>query len=161
MLTRRKLWGALIGALVMASMMVAAQAAPERSGGREAGFSYAGKYSEEVKYLLSQDQCPAWSTGANDDGTPLSPPKFDLTDDNIMRDKYIAAATTKAWAAEAYARIGKSDQAEPIAKSMMVDLKSAADLCGHQPTVDNPDKSVTAYITCEWLKARNYDGVDG
>lgn len=161
MVSQGKLLGIAVAAALLVGTLSPAQAAPERSGGREAGFSYAGKYAEEVKYLLNHKECPQWKTGPNEDGTPLVPPDFKLPANGAIRDAYIAAATMQAWAAEAYARTRQGGKAENAAKMMMVVLSQAADLCGDSGQVVPGGKELrTAYIECKWLKERNYKDVE-
>jgi hypothetical protein len=153
-------FGAVVGTILSLALLAPARAAPERSGGKEAGFSYSGKYAEEVKHLLGHERCPAWKTGPNEDGTPLVPPDFKLPEGGAVRDTYVAAATAQAWAAEAYARMGQKGKAENAAKMMMTSLKSATDLCGDGPVVGEEKKIVTGYIECNWLKKRNYANLE-
>jgi len=49
---------------------------------------------------------------------------------SCIRDTYVAAAVNYAWAAEAYYRLGKYDQAAAAAVQMNENLQYARALCG-------------------------------
>jgi len=83
--------------------------------------AYAGPYANYVSYLLAHD--PGW--------TATTPPPTHTQ--VCMRDAYVDAAATYAWAASAYAAQGNSAQAADSATQAYANLQNANSLCSNVP----------------------------
>lgn len=108
---------------------------------------YNGPYKSEVRRLLSKSptrwQTPTCLT-CNDGIPPQIPSEMPC-----MRDKYVYAALTYAWAAESYIRVGETDKATSAAKSMFGELQKADSLCSDAPGISGAQPCLTLEMwTC-------------
>lgn len=91
---------------------------------------YSGPHKEDVGKLLSAVK--GWRTNSSlttNDGIPPEVPV------SCIRDTYVAAAVSYAWAAEAYYRLGYTDKAEEMAGLMDENLYTVKQLCSNGPVV--------------------------
>jgi|SRR5581483_5620567 len=89
---------------------------------------YQGRHSREVQYLL--ERVDNWKLPSCATCTDLNPPDLPINPNSSQRDAHVDAAATMAFGAEAYAKIGKTEQADQAAETAHKELEQANSLCG-------------------------------
>jgi hypothetical protein len=113
------------------------------TGSSSTSTSYSGSYASDVSLLLSR--VSGWKTNSCLTCNDGIPPTVKIGT-NCVRDTYVAAAVNYAWAAESYARLGKSTDASSMAVRMNTELQRARALCSNGPVFGG-----SSGITCQTL----------
>lgn len=95
---------------------------------------YDGPHADEVQYLLSRSD--GWKLPSCASCGDLKARDIPINPNAPLRDTYVGAAITKAFGAEAYAKVGQTDKAEEWANGMHEELQHANALCSDAPTMD-------------------------
>jgi hypothetical protein len=98
-----------------------------RSPARPTAWYYTGKHAREVQYLL--ERVDGWKLPSCATCSDLKAPDLPINPNAPQRDSHVDAAATLAYGAEAYAKVGKPDEAERAAESAHKELEYANSLC--------------------------------
>jgi len=95
---------------------------------------YTGKHAREVQYLL--ERVEGWKLPSCATCADLSAPDLPINPNAPQRDAHVDAAVTMAFGAEAYAKVGKPDEAERSAEAAHKELQNANSLCSDAPHIE-------------------------
>jgi hypothetical protein len=116
----------ILGALVIT-------AAASRPAAAQQWF-YNGGHAREVHYVL--ERVSGWQLPSCATCDDLKAPDIPVNPNSTQRDAQVGAAAVYAFGAEAYAKVGKTAEAEQAAEMVHRSLEQANSLCSDSPSVE-------------------------